>query len=152
MNQESQNHWAMTLKSIQYEEDEKTETVLNTEILYYIDKNGERVITYEETETTGMEGSELQLRISPDDRISIIRTGTYQTHLVVQPGVKHFCHYETPFGDFAVGVSARYVRNRLTDAGGTMRLRYTVDANSTLLSDNEIWIEIKKYGSDRDDD
>ena len=47
----------MTLKSIQYEEDDKTETVLNTEILYYTDKNGERVISYEESETTGMEGS-----------------------------------------------------------------------------------------------
>ncbi len=142
------NQWAMTLKSIQYEEDDKTETLLNTEISYYIDKNGERVIRYEESETTGMEGSELQLRISPDDMISIIRTGTYQTHLVIQNGKKHFCHYETPFGDFVVGVSARYVRNRLTEEGGTLRLRYTVDANSTLLSDNEIWIEVKKYESE----
>ena len=147
MNEELKNQWAMTLKSIQYDENEKTETTLNTEILYYIDKNGERVISYEESETTGMEGSDMQLRISPDNMISIIRTGTYQTHLVVQTGRKHFCHYETPFGYFAVGVSARFVRNRLTDEGGSLRLRYTVDANSTLLSDNEIWIDIKKYGS-----
>ncbi|MBE6875718.1 MAG: DUF1934 domain-containing protein [Ruminococcus sp.] len=147
MNEELKNQWAMTLKSIQYDENEKTETTLNTEILYYIDKNGERVISYEESETTGMEGSDMQLRISPDNMISIIRTGTYQTHLVVQPGRKHFCHYETPFGDFAVGISARFVRNKLTDEGGSLRLRYTVDANSTLLSDNEIWIDIKKYRS-----
>ncbi len=152
MSKEFKNQWAMTLKSIQYEEDDKTETVLNTEILYYTDKNGERVISYEESETTGMEGSVMQLRVSPENMISIIRTGTYQTHLVVQPGRKHFCHYETPFGDFAVGVSARYVRNRLTDEGGSMRLRYTVDANSTLLSDNEIWIDIKKYRSDLNND
>ena len=146
MSEESKTKWAMTLKSIQYDEKEKTETVLNTEISYDTDKNGERVISYEESETTGMEGSVMQLRISPENRISIIRTGTYQTHLIVQPGRKHFCHYETPFGDFAVGVSARYVRNKLTDEGGSIRLRYTVDANSTLLSDNEIWINIKKYG------
>lgn len=147
MNEDLKNQWSMTLKSIQYDEKEKTETTLNTEILYYIDKNGERVISYEESETTGMEGSDMQLRISPDNMISIIRTGTYQTHLVVQPGRKHFCHYETPFGDFAVGVSARFVRNKLTDEGGSLRLRYTVDANSTLLSDNEIWIDVKKYRS-----
>ncbi len=146
MPEEITSQWAMTLKSIQYDEDEKTETVLNTEILYYIDTNGERVISYQESETTGMEGSEMQLRISPDNMVSIIRTGTYQTHLFVQVGKKHFCHYETPHGDFAVGVFARYVKNRLTDEGGTLRLRYTVDANSTLLSDNEIWIEVKKYG------
>ena len=147
MNEDLKNQWSMTLKSIQYDEKEKTETTLNTEILYYIDKNGERVISYEESETTGMEGSDMQLRISPDNMISIIRTGTYQTHLVVQPGRKHFCHYETPFGDFAVGVSARFVRNKLTDEGGSLRLRYTVEDNSTLLSDNEIWIDVKKYRS-----
>ena len=147
MNEELKNQWAMTLKSIQYDEDEKEETMLNTEILYYIDTNGERVISYQESETTGMEGSDMQLRISPDNMISIIRTGTYQTHLVVQTGRKHFCPYETPFGDFAVGISARFVRNKLTDEGGSLRLRYTVDANSTLLSDNEIWIDIKKYRS-----
>ena len=147
MNEDLKNQWSMTLKSIQYDENEKTETTLNTEILYYIDKNGERVISYQESETTGMEGSDMQLRISPDNMISIIRTGTYQTHLVVQKGRKHFCHYETPFGDFAVGVSARFVNNRLTDEGGSLRLRYTVDANSTLLSDNEIWIDVKKYRS-----
>lgn len=149
MGEELKNQWAMTLRSIQYDGDERTETLLNTEILYYIDQNGERVIAYEESETTGLEGSDMQLRISPDNRISIIRTGAYHTHLVVQSGRKHFCHYETPFGDFAVGISARYVRNGLTDEGGKLRLRYVVDANSTLLSDNEVWIEIKKYGSDR---
>lgn len=148
MNETSKQQWAMTLKSIQYEESDKTETLLNTEISYYTDTNGERVIAYEESETTGMEGSNMQLRISPEDMISIVRTGTYQTHLVVQTGKKHFCHYETPFGDFVVGVSSRYVRNRLNDDGGTLRLRYTVDANSTLLSDNEILIEVKKYESE----
>lgn len=147
MHKETEEKWAMTLKSIQHDTEEKTETVLNTEILYYIDENNERVISYQESETTGMEGSDMQLRISPENRVSIVRTGTYQTHLVIQSGQKHFCHYETPFGDFAIGVSARFVNNLLTDEGGTLELRYTVDANSALLSDNEIAIEVKKYRS-----
>ena len=147
MSEITKKQWSMTLTSIQFEDDERTETTLNTEILYYIDEeNGERVIAYEESETTGMAGSEMQLRISPENRISIIRTGKYQTHLVVQPGKKHFCQYDTPFGDFTVGVSARFVRNQLTDEGGKLKMRYTVDANSTLLSDNELLIEVKKYG------
>lgn len=147
MREEVNQQWAMTLKSVQYDGEEKIETLLNTEILYYIDKNGERVIDYEESETTGMEGSHMQLRISPDNLVSIFRTGTYYTNLFVQVGRKHFCRYETPFGDFMVGISARYVRNRLTDEGGTLELRYTVDANSTLISDNEVFIDVKKYGS-----
>ena len=134
----------MTLTSIQREEKDTSESTLATEIQYYTNEDGERVIAYEESETTGMEGSNMQLRIAKDGMISIVRTGTYQTHLVVQKGKKHFCHYETPLGEFAVGVSAKWVRNELTDEGGKLALRYTVDANSTLLSDNEIRIEIKK--------
>ena len=136
--------WIMTLKSIQREEKDTSESTLDTEIQYYTNEDGERVIAYEESETTGMEGSNMQLRIAKDGMISIVRTGTYQTHLVVQKGKKHFCHYETPFGEFAVGVSAKWVRNELSDQGGKLALRYTVDANSTLLSDNEIQINIKK--------
>ena len=136
--------WIMTLTSIQREEKAPSESTLDTEIQYYTNEDGERVIAYEESETTGMEGSNMQLRIAKDGMISIVRTGTYQTHLVVQKGKKHFCHYETPFGEFAVGVSAKWVRNELTDEGGKLALRYTVDANSTLLSDNEIRIDIKK--------
>ena len=134
----------MTLTSIQREEKDTSESTLDTEIQYNTNEDGERVIAYEESETTGMEGSDMQLRIAKDGMISIVRTGTYQTHLVVQKGKKHFCHYETPLGEFAVGVSAKWVRNELTDEGGKLALRYTVDANSTLLSDNEIRIEIKK--------
>ncbi|MCR4646535.1 MAG: DUF1934 domain-containing protein [Oscillospiraceae bacterium] len=136
--------WIMTLKSIQRDGKESSESVLDTEIQYYLDQSGDRIIAYEESETTGMEGSNMMLRISPEDMVSIIRTGTYQTHLVVQKGKKHYCHYETPFGEFAVGVAAKWVRNRLTDDGGTLALRYTVDANSTLLSDNEIKIDVRK--------
>ena len=136
--------WIMTLKSIQRDGTESSESVLDTQIQYYLDQNGDRIIAYEESETTGMEGSNMMLRVSPDDMVSIIRTGTFQTHLVVQKGKKHFCHYETPFGEFAVGVAAKWVRNKLSDEGGTLALRYTVDANSTLLSDNEIKIDVRK--------
>lgn len=134
----------MTLKSIQREDGETSESVLDTEITYEMNRDGERVITYDESETTGMEGSQMQMRVTRDGMISIVRTGTYQTHLVVQKGKKHFCHYETPFGEFAVGVSAKWVRNELTDEGGRLAMRYTVDANTTLLSDNEIHIDVRK--------
>lgn len=136
--------WVMTLKSIQREEDGNSESILDTEILYDQNPDGERIISYEESETTGMEGSNMQLRIAKDGMVSIVRTGSYQTHLVVQKGKKHFCHYETPFGEFAVGVAAKWIRNELTDEGGTLAMRYTVDANTTLLSDNEIHLAVRK--------
>lgn len=136
--------WIMTLKSVQYEVGETFESVLDTEVDYSIDRNGDRIIEYTESEATGMEGSEMQLRISPDDMVSIVRSGAFNTHLVIEQGRKHFCHYDTPFGEFAVGVAAKWIRNHLTDEGGSLKLRYTVDADSTLLTDNEIEIAVRK--------
>ena len=136
--------WILTLKSIQRDQDEKSTSELITEARYHMDENGDRVISYDESETTGMEGSRMELRISPDNMVSVIRTGTFQTHLVVRPGRKHFCHYETPFGEIPVGVAARWVRAALTDEGGPLEMRYTVDTNSTLLSDNEIILDIRR--------
>ena len=136
--------WVMTLRSIQREEKDQSDTTLDTEVLYTTEESGDRVIVYEESETTGMEGSRTELRVSPDGMVSSRRTGPYETHLGGQKGVKHFCHYDTPFGGFTVGVSARYVHSTLTDEGGDLEMRYTVDANSTLLSDNEILLHLEK--------
>ena len=136
--------WIMTLRSIQHDGTDTNETELNTEAEFYQDTNGDLVIAYDESETTGMEGASTNLRISPDDMVSVIRTGTFQTHLVVQQGVKHFCHYATPFGEIAVGISAKWLRNAVTPEGGHLEMRYVVDSNSTLLSDNEIIVDLRK--------
>lgn len=134
--------WIMTLRSIQHEEKEDFQTELNTQVDFY-EEDGELVIAYDESETTGMEGSRTYLRVQPK-MIAVVRTGTFRTHIVVEKGVKHFCHYETPFGEIAVGISAKKLINHLTPEGGSFEMRYTVDGNSTLLSDNEIIVNIRK--------
>lgn len=136
------NAWLLKLISIQYSEKDKETTELVTEANYEKEENGDRVISYEESETTGMEGSRLQIRVGEDDLVSIIREGAFQMHLVVHPGRKHYCHYATPFGQFSVGVAAKYMKNELTDEGGRLELRYTVDSGVALLTDNEIIAEI----------
>ncbi len=138
------NKCIMTLRSIQRDGKEKSESELNTEADFYRDENGDLVIAYDESETTGMEGSRMNLRISQDNMVSVIRTGTFRTHLVVQPNVKHFCHYETPFGEIAVGITAKRLLNQMTENGGHLEMRYIVDSNSTLLSDNEIILDVRK--------
>ncbi len=136
------NAWLLKLVSIQYDGRDKESTELVTEATYERDENGDRVIAYEESETTGMEGSRLEIRVGEDDLVTIVRTGNFEMNLVVHPGRKHFCHYATPFGQFSVGVAAKYMKNGLTDEGGRLELRYTVDSGAALLSDNEIIAEI----------
>lgn len=134
----------MTLTSVQYEEGGRTESVLDTVISYKAEKDGSYVIGYEESEATGLGGSTIELRYSPDGMVSVHRSGEFQTNLIIREGVKHFCHYETPFGEFAVGVLGKQMRSTLTENGGTLHFRYTVDANATLLSDTEITAEVRR--------
>ncbi len=142
--------WIMKLKSVQYAEDDTSETLLDTEANYFIDEYGDRVIAYEETEATGLEGSVTEIHVAPDETVSLIRTGFFQTHLIMKVGKKFFCNYETPFGEFTVGVSARQIQNHLTDEGGSLDLHYFADANSTLLSEDRVHIEISRLNSPDD--
>lgn len=133
----------MTLCSIQRDGKDVSTSELNTKADFYRDENDELVIAYDESETTGMEGSRTYLRIA-EDMVSVVRTGTFRTHIVVQNGVKHFCHYETPFGEIAVGITSKKLKIAMTPEGGHLEMRYIVDGNSTLLSDNEIIVDIRK--------
>ena len=99
-------------------------------------------IAYDESQATGFEGSKTVLSIKGNEWASIDRIGKANTNLIVEKGTKHHCHYNTPYGDFTVGIYAHSIVNELTSDGGNLYLKYTVDINSSYISDNEIMIVI----------
>lgn len=60
-----------------------------------------------------------------------------QSHqlLVHRKGKKHHCHYGTEFGDFMIGVCTDEIRNELAETGGEIYLKYTLDINSSYMSE-----------------
>lgn len=101
---------------------------------YYID--------YDESEATGYEGSHAQLRVDKAG-ITMTRTGTTFSNLVFENGVRHFCHYGTEYGDCMVGITTQELSNCLDENGGTVHLKYSVDVNAGLMTENEITIKVK---------
>lgn len=101
---------------------------------YYID--------YEESEATGFEGSHAQLCVDKN-MMTMTRTGTAFSNLVFENGVRHFCHYGTEYGDCMVGITTQELKYQLGGDGGAINLKYTVDVNSGLVTENEIIINIK---------
>ncbi|MEG0615845.1 MAG: DUF1934 domain-containing protein [Oscillospiraceae bacterium] len=99
-------------------------------------------ITYEESEATGFEGSKTILTCIGNERASIVRKGKSYSNLIIEKDHKHHCHYGTPFGEFTVGIFAHEINNELTPNGGKLYLKYTVDINSSYISDNEIYLTI----------
>ncbi len=102
--------------------------------LYYID--------YEESEATGFEGSHAQLCVN-DGVMTMTRTGNTFSNLVFEDGVRHYCHYGTEFGDCMVGITTQELSHCLDETGGTVHLKYSVDVNSGLMTENEITIKVK---------
>lgn len=104
--------------------------------------NGSYYIDYDESEATGFEGSHAQLKVD-NDILSMTRTGANFTGLIFENGVRHFCHYGTDFGECMVGITTSIMRQNLGSEGGEIKLKYSVDVNAGLMTENEITIKVK---------
>jgi len=105
-------------------------------------------LSYNETEVTGFAGNKISLAVTGDNMVVMQRSGNSPSNLVIEKGKKHHCHYGTPFGDFMVGISADDVVCNLNEDGGDLYMKYTIDINSTLMSQNEMFIDFKVTEND----
>lgn len=103
--------------------------------------NGGYRLRYDESEATGFEGSSVTLDVNPDCVI-MKRDGKAPSTLVIERGKKHHCHYGTEFGDFMIGIFADDVQTSLQPDGGSVYLKYTLDINSSYMSENEMQIDV----------
>jgi len=133
------------IKSTQFADDEKDITELFTygRLKRGRERNKYKII-YEESEATGFEGSVVTLDVMGNDMVTLNRSGDALSSLVIEKGKKHHCHYGTPYGDFMVGVTADEIRSELNDSGGNVYLKYTIDINSSYMSETEMFINIKE--------
>lgn len=131
------------MKSIQSVYDDKTETELITRGKFSKKDNSFHIL-YEDSEATGFSGSVTEISVIENKIASIIRTGQTNSDLIIEPGKKHHCHYETPYGSMDIGIYTHSIKNALMDDGGDLYMKYTLDINSSYMSDNEIIMNIKK--------
>lgn len=139
---ENSREFMIYMKSVQTVDNESNETELITEGYYSFGE--EAIIQYDESEATGFEGSTTVVACEGNKKASICRIGSANSELVMERDKKHHCHYGTPFGDFTVGIYSHAIENNLTEDGGRLYLKYTVDINSSYISDNEIYIKIEQ--------
>lgn len=100
--------------------------------------DGDLLFTYEDTEATGFTGSVTKVRVSRDKTVTILRSGTSTSNLVLEPKRKHYCLYQTPFGSFTIGVLGKQVSVSRKAQTGMLALRYQLDMEGTFLSENII--------------
>jgi uncharacterized beta-barrel protein YwiB (DUF1934 family) len=143
---------SINIRSVQIAENERDTTELFTcgrfSHTQRKAKNGNRPppdwsVSYNESEVTGFVGNKISLDVTGDNMVVMRRSGDSPSNLIIEKGKKHHCYYGTPYGDFMVGITADDVQCNLNDAGGDLYLKYTIDINSTLMSENEMYIDFK---------
>ena len=119
---------------------EVIELVTNGEYSY---SAGETVLSYMESELTGMEGTKTTFHIRPD-LVTLTREGVVNSQMVFQEGRKHFFCYHTPYGSATMGVDTRHIRQGLHENGGSMELCYAIDVDHVSMGRTEFEIQVRE--------
>ena len=124
--------------------DGETGEVQVTTLGSYVKKGKNLYITYKEydSEVNGKPVTSV-LKVEGNDKVTLMR-GAGSTRLVLENGKRHLCQYDTGYGNMMIGIFTSQLHSNLTDEGGKLEVRYTLDINSNLSSSNEILITIKE--------
>jgi uncharacterized beta-barrel protein YwiB (DUF1934 family) len=94
-------------------------------------------------QSEGLEGSLAALRVQ-QHTVSLSREGEFPLEITLEQGVRHHCYYSTPAGMMHLGVYARSVESEMTDAGGRIKLWYTLDFSADMMSLNKMEINVRR--------
>lgn len=101
------------------------------------------VLTYRETELTGMEGTTTTFEIR-GAQVILTRSGTVNSQMVFEEGRQHTSLYETPFGDLPVDIQTSVLKHNLSERGGLLEIKYSIAVDHTLTGRNRFKIRVKR--------
>lgn len=113
---------------------------LTTSGSFCLTENGCTVI-YSETDEE-LTDCKTTLNVEGAQKISMLRSGKYNTEMIIEKDRRHTCYYMTPYGELIMGVYAKSIANEIGENGGTLKFSYTIDFNNTPASENELFITV----------
>lgn len=131
------------LKTIYHGQDGDDQTELLTKGIYRKKGNLSQIV-YQDSEATGFYDCETKLTANGNDSITILRRGhKVGSDLIVQCNKKLYSKYDTPMGSICIGITGSLIDNHLNENGGSLNMKYTIDMNGSLVSENEITITVE---------
>ena len=100
------------------------------------------VITYEESDLTGLAGVTTSFRIGPRG-VALKRAGRLQSQMIFREGVRHESLYQMEFGTLLIAVQAQKIRTELTEAGGTVDITYAIEIENAASGTVEYHLDVK---------
>ena len=117
-------------------------TELITEGTMTIDDGGEIVLEYQESEITGMEGTNTKFIVN-QDVVELTRTGMVESRMLFERGKRNSSLYETPWGTMMVDVATTQLAHRLNERGGIMEIGFTIAVNHQVTGENRFKIRVR---------
>lgn len=117
-------------------------TELMTEGTMEVTEDG-MVLSYEESELTGMEGTTTTFEVK-GPRVTLIRSGAVNSQMVFEEGRQHTSLYETPFGELSVDIQTSELKHNLSERGGLMEIRYSIAVEHTVTGRNCFKIRVRR--------
>lgn len=117
-------------------------TELMTEGLMEME-DGKIVLSYEETELTGMKGTTTRFIIE-GETVVLERIGTIQSQMMFEQGKRSSSLYETPWGTMVVDVATTRLAHRLDERGGVLEIAFTIAVNHQVTGENRFKIRVKE--------
>ncbi len=113
---------------------------LTTSGEFEADENGCNIV-YNETDEE-LANCVTALAVEGSQKISMTRSGKYNTEMIIEKDRRHSCYYSTPYGELLMGIYAKSIENNVSENGGTLSFSYTIDFNNTPASENELTVEV----------
>ncbi len=106
-------------------------------------EDNKNIIEYiENNEETGPE--ETTITVFGNDTVSIVRNGQFSSEMMVEKNVRHHTFYRTPYGELTMGIYGNRVEWSTNDKGGVLKMRYSLDFNNGVVSENTMIIYIEE--------
>ena len=99
-------------------------------------------LCYEESELTGLAGVSTAFQVQ-EKTVTLIRTGRLNSQMVFREGVPHDSLYQMDFGALMLTVCATQVKTELTENGGTIDLKYSIEVEHNAAGMIEYHLDIK---------
>ena len=116
---------------------------LATEGTMTIHDDGVIELAYQETELTGMEGTETRFVIR-ENQVVLTRSGRVSSQMVFQLGVQHTSMYATPWGNLLVDINTSKISHRLGEHGGLLHIQYTIAVGHQVTGKNQFKIRVRE--------
>ncbi|NLG53233.1 MAG: DUF1934 domain-containing protein [Clostridiales bacterium] len=133
----------VTIKGLQAFDDIDDENVELVTAGRFYHKEGKYYLTYKESELTGLGNTTTTLNFEKN-RVTVMRVGDTQSHMVFEEGQKHISYYNTGIATFTVGVSTRSIRQTLDEKGGQVMIDYAMEINNSLTGENAFSLDIRQ--------